>query len=109
MIETNDCEDILNVSPNREQPLHLVEKQKIDEIVPKVNSCKHMSNPGKSLNLSVALRKYKKQFDRLIVENVFLYSLFHDNCGKLKNKQFCVTKTLWHEVVFRLFNSKTAA
>ena len=61
-----------------------------------------------SPNLPIVLRKYHKQFYRLIVEDDILYRLFHDDCGKLKYKQFCVANTLWPEVVFRLYNSKTA-
>ena len=58
--------------------------------------------------MPLALRKYRKQFNRLVVENDILYRLFYDDCGKVKYKQFCVPKTLWREVVFRLHNSKTA-
>ena len=59
-------------------------------------------------NLPLALRKYRKQFNRLVVENDILYRVFYDDCGNVKHKQFCVLKTLWREVVFRLHNSKTA-
>ena len=34
--------------------------------------------------------------------------MIFDDCGKVKYKQFCVPKTLWREIVFRLYNSKTA-
>ena len=62
----------------------------------------------KSPNLPLALRKYRKQFNRLVVENDILYRLFYDDCAKVKYKRFCVPKTLWREVVFRLHNSKAA-
>ena len=47
-------------------------------------------------------------FSCLVVEKDTLYRLFDDDCGKVKYKQFCVPKTLWREIVFRLHNSKTA-
>ena len=50
----------------------------------------------------------KREFNRLVVENDILYRSFYDDCGKVKYKQFCVPKTLWREVVFRLHISKTA-
>ena len=37
-----------------------------------------------------------------------MYRLFYNDCGKLKYKHFCVPKTLWREVLFRLHISKTA-
>ena len=108
LIETNDFEDILNDLPNRTQPLDLVQEQQNDEVIREVVSWKNRGNPDESPNLSLALRKYRKQFNRLVVENDILYRLFYDDCGKVKYKQFCVPKTLWREVVFRLHNSKTA-
>ena len=39
---------------------------------------------------------------------IFLYRSFYDDCGKVKYKQFCVPKTLWREIVFRLHNLKCA-
>ena len=108
LIETNDFEDILNDLPNRTQPLDLVQEQQNDEFIREVVSWKNRGNPDESPNLPLALRKYRKQFNRLVVENDILYRLFYDDCGKVKYKQFCVPKTLWREVVFRLHNSKTA-
>ena len=108
LIETNDFEDILNDLPNRTQPLDLLQKQQNDEIIREVVSWKNRGNPDESPNLPLALRKYRKQFNRLVVENDVLYRLVYDDCGKVKYNQFCVPKTLWREVVFRLHNSKTA-
>ena len=107
LIETNDFEDILNDLPNRTQPLDLVQGQQNDEVI-RVVSWKNRGNPDESTILPLALRKYRKQFKRLVVENDILYRLFYDDCRKVKYKQFCVPKTLWREVVFRLHNSKTA-
>ena len=107
LIETNDFEDNLNDLPNRTQPLDLVQEQQKDEIIRDVVSWENRGNLD-SPKLPLALQKYRKQFNRLVVEKVFLYSFFSDDCGKVKYKQFCVPKTLWREVVFRLHNSKTA-
>ena len=107
-IETNDFADILNDLPNRTQPLDSVREQHNDEVIREVVSWKNRSNPEESPNLSLDLRKYRKQFNRLVVENDILYRLFYDECGKVEYKQFCVPKTLWRKVVFRLQNSETA-
>ena len=108
LIGTNNFEDILNDLPNPTQPLDLVQEQQNDEVTREVVSWKNWGNPDESPNLPLALRKYRKQFNRLVVENDILYRLFYDDCGKVKYKQFCVPKTLWRKVVFRLHNSKTA-
>ena len=102
LIETNDFEDILN-----DLPLDLVQKQQNDEVIREVVSWKNRGKFDESPNLRLALRKYRKQFNRLVVEKDILYRLFYDDCGKVKYKQFCVPKTLWREVVFRLHKSKT--
>ena len=84
MIETNVFEDILNDLPNRIQPLDLVQEQQNDEVIREVVSWKNRGNPDESPNLPLALRKYRKQFNRLVVENDILYRLFYDDCGKVK-------------------------
>ena len=108
LIETNNFESILNVLPDRTEPLDLVREQQNDEVIREVISWKNRGHPDESPNLPIALRKYREQFYRLVVENDILYSLFYDDCGEVICKQFCVPKTLWREVVFRLHNSKTA-
>ena len=108
LIETNDFEDILNDVPNRTQALDLVQEQQNDEVIREVVSWKIRGSPDELPKLPLALRKYRKQFNRLVAENDILYRLFYDDCGKVKDKQFCVPKTLWREVVFGLHNSKTA-
>ena len=108
LIEINDFEDILNDLPNRTQPPDLVQEQQNGEVIREVVSWKNRGNPDELPNLPLALRKYRKQFNRLVVENGILYRLFYDDCGKVKYEQFCVPKTLWREVVFRLHNSKIA-
>ena len=108
LIETNNFEDILNDSPNRTQPLELVQEQQNNEVIREVVLSKNRGEPDESPILPLALRKYRKQFNRLVVENDILHRSFCDDCGKLKYKQFCVAKTLWREVVFRLHNTRTA-
>ena len=41
-------------------------------------------NPDESPNLPLALRKYRKQFNRLVVENNISYRFFYDDCSKVK-------------------------
>ena len=106
MIETNDFEDFSSDSPNRTQPFDLVQKQQNVEVIREVVSWKNCGNPDESPNLPRAIRKYRKQFHRLVVENDILCRLFYDDGGNLKCKQFCVPKALWHEVVFRLHISE---
>ena len=67
LIETNDFEDILNDLPNRTQPLDLVQEQQNDEVIRELVSWKKLDNPNESPNLPLALRKYRKQFNRLVV------------------------------------------
>ena len=84
LIETNNFEGILNDLPNRTQPLDLVQEQPNDEVIREVVAWKNRGNPDESPNMPLALRKYRKQFHRLVVENDLLYRLFYDDCGKLK-------------------------
>ena len=97
----------MNDLPNRTQPPDLVQEQQNDEVLREVVLWKNRGNRDESPNLPLALRKYREQFSRLVVENDILYRLFYDDCGKVKYKKFCVPKKLWREVVFRLRNSKT--
>ena len=78
--------------PNQTQALDLFHEQRNDEVIREVISWKKWANPDESSNLPLALRKYRKQFNRLVVENDILYRLFYDDCGKVKYKQFCVPK-----------------
>ena len=40
-------------------------------------------------------------------KTIFYTGFFYD-CGKIKHKQYCVPKSLWREVVYRLHHSRTA-
>ena len=86
----------------------MVNEQQIDEVTPEAISWKNWGDPDELSNLPLALRKYRKKFNRLDVENDFLYRLFYVDCGKVKHKYFCVPNALWRELVFRLHISKTA-
>ena len=86
----------------------MVHEQQNDEDIREVFSWKKWGNPDESPNLPLALRKCRKQFNRLVVEKDILYRLFYYDCGKVIFKQFCAPKTLWREVVFYPHNSKTA-
>ena len=98
LIETNDFQDTLNDSPSRAEPLDLVQEHQNAEVIREVVSWKNRGNPGELPNLQLALRKYRKQFHRLVVEDDVLYRLFYDDCGKVKYKEFGVPKTLWRDL-----------
>ena len=53
------------------------------------------------------LKKYAKQFNRLVIEDEVLLRNFYDDTGKIKHKQFCVPKHLWNETIYRVHNSMT--
>ena len=78
----------MNDLPNRTKPLDLVQEQQNDEVIRGVVSWKNRGNPDESPNLPLTLRKYRKQFIRLVVENEILYRLFYDDCGRVKYKQY---------------------
>ena len=40
-------------------------------------------------------------------KTIFYTGFFYD-CGKFKHKQYCVPKSFWREVVYRLHHSRTA-
>ena len=106
MIETNEFEDVLNDLPNRTKPLDLFHEQQYDKTIRELVAWINRGNPDEWPNLPRASGKYRKQFHRLVVKNDFLYRLFYDDCGNVKYKQFCESKTLWREVVFRFHNSE---
>ena len=108
LIATNEFHDVLDDLPNRTQPLDLANEQSLDETIQEVLLWKSQGHVDASPNLPIALRKYRKQFDRLVVEDNVLYRLFFEDCGKIKHKQYCVPKSLWREVVYRLHHSRTA-
>ena len=68
-METNDFEDSLNDLPNRTQPLDLVQEKQNGEVIHRVVSWTNRGSPYESPKLPLALRKYRKHFNRLVVEN----------------------------------------
>ena len=108
LVSSGEFSDILDDLPNRSEPIDLALVQNQDEIIREVIQWKARGSPDTSPNLPIALRKYRKQFPRLIIEDKVLYRLFYDDQGKVQHKQFCVPKSLWREVIYRLHNSPTA-
>ena len=53
------------------------------------------------------LKKYAKQFNRLVIEDEVLLRNFYDDTGKIKHKQYCVPKHMWNETLIRVHNSMT--
>ena len=98
----------VHTSKSRIHPLNLKEEQSKDETIREVFSWLQNGRPDGSPHLPIALRKYRKQFNRLVAEDDILYRLFYDDCGNVQYRQFCVPKHLWREVVYRLHNSTTA-
>ena len=76
LIETNAFEDILNDLPNRTERLDLVHEQQIEEVVREVIAWKNRDHPDEAPNLQIALRKYRRQLNGLVVENDIFYRLF---------------------------------
>ena len=54
------------------------------------------------------LRKYRKQFPRLVLDNSVIYRLFYDDSGRVSLKQICVPSHLREQVVYGIHNSPTA-
>ena len=108
LIESIAFEDILDDLPNRIHPLTLKEEQSKDKVIREVITWLQNGRPDGSPHLPIALRKYRKQFHRLVAEDDIFYRLFYADFGNVQYRQFCVPKHLWREVVYRLHNSKTA-
>ena len=53
------------------------------------------------------LKKYAKQFNRLVIEDEVLLRNCYDDTGKIKHKHLCVPKHLWNETIYRVHNSMT--
>ena len=54
------------------------------------------------------MKKYGKQFRRLVLRDSVLYRQFFDHTGRVQYYQYCLPKHLWKEVVYRLHNSRLA-
>ena len=108
LVPSGEFSDILDDLPNRSEPIDLALVQNQDETIREVMQWKNRDSPDMSPNLPIALRKYRKQFPRLIIQDNVLYRLFYDIQEKVQHKQFCVPKSLWREVIYRLHSSPTA-
>ena len=103
-----DPSDQLNDRLEKLNPLDLKEEQAKDEVIKNVFQRKLQNHIDDLQYASFALKKYKKQFDRLVLIENILYRQFFDHTGKVKYLQYCLPKHLWEEVIYRLHNSPTA-
>ena len=87
-------------------PFSLVEEQQEEKDIVKVIGWLSKNEVDNSRYLSFELRKYRKQFPRLIVWNQLLYRKFFDDTRKISVYQVCVSKHLRKEILYRLHNSK---
>ena len=62
-----------------------------------------MENPR--FDIRIHELKYEKQFSRLVVEHGVLYREFVDEVGKTIHKQYCASKHLREEVIYRQQNA----
>ena len=65
----------------------MVQEQQNDEVIREVLSWENWGNPDKSPILRIALRKYRKQFNRLVGGNDIFYCSIYDDCGKVEYNQ----------------------
>ena len=70
---------VLSDLPTGSQPLDLKQEQQIDEVIGEVILWKNGGSPDQSPIFPIALRRYRKQFGRLVVDDI-LYRLFYDAC-----------------------------
>ena len=90
--------------------LNIAEEQKKDR---EIQQARNWINNRKSLPrtnyLTVSQRKYKKQLDRLCVNNDIVYRKFFNRAGHVSHKQILVPKHLRYEVLYRIHNSPEAS
>ena len=103
-----DPADKLNDLHDRMTPLNLLDEQMKDETIREVIKWKKEGQPVDLNYQSFELKKYAKQFQRLILKDEILYRQFFDHAGKVANLQYCLPKHLWKETVYRLHNSPIA-
>ena len=101
-----DPSDQLNDLLEKLNPLDLKVEQTKDEVIKSVVQWKLQNHIDDLQYASFALKKYKKQFDRLVLIENILHRQFFDHTGKVKYLQYCLPKHLWKEVI--LHNSPTA-
>ena len=102
-----DPAELYNDLPLNSEPLNLKAEQQKD---PDVENVKNWMRIGETPDLTYAnsrLKKYAKQFNRLIIEDEILFRNFYDDTGNIKHKQYCLPTHLWNEVIYRIHNSPT--
>ena len=107
-IEMHDPADSLTDVLDRLEPLDLVQEQAKDDSIKEVLKWKKENKISDLTYASFALKKYAKQFDRLVIDNGILCRQFFDHTGKVMYLQVCLPKHLWKEVIYRLHNSPIA-
>ena len=103
-----DPKDHLIDLVERTDHLSLKDEQQKDETIKRVVSWKTRERVEDLTYATFQLKKYGKQFNRLVLQNGVLFRKFFDDTGKIKTLQFCLPKHLWREVVYGLHNSKLA-
>ena len=89
-------------------PLNLREEQQKDPNIKLVLHWMDTHPFEPSPYLSSELRKYLKQFNRSEIHQGVLYRKFSDDTGKVVNRQYVVPAHLRAEILYRIYNSKTA-
>ena len=106
-VEYPDPAELYNDLPLNSEPLNLKAEQQKD---PDVENVKNWMRIGEIPDLTYAnscLKKYAKQFNRLIIEDEILFRNFYDDTGNIKHKKYCLPTHLWNEVIYRIHNSPT--
>ena len=103
-----DPNDYLSDLVERNEPLDLKTEQEKDEVLKIVVKWKKEDNVEDLTYASNELKKYGKQFRRLVLRDSVLYRQFFDHTGRVQYYQYCLPKHLWKEVVYRLHNSRLA-
>ena len=103
-----DPNDYLSDLVEQNQPLDLKTEQEKDEVLKRVVKWKEENNVEDLTYASNELKKYRKQFRRLVLRDSILYRKFFDHTGRVQYHQYCLPKHLWKEVVYRLHNSRLA-
>ena len=101
-----DPNDYLSDLVEQNQPLNLKTEQEKDEVLKRVVKWKEENNVEDLTYASNELKKYRKQFRRLVLRDSILYRQFFDHTGRVQYHQYCLPKHLWKEVVYRLHNSR---
>ena len=100
--------DSLNDILDRSQPNDQKAEQLKDKEICKIVEWKEHNTVVDLTYASRNFRKYFEHMQRLVVEDGILYRLFYDDTGKVLYQQYCAPQHLRKEVLYRIYNSKTA-